>query len=192
MKRESLRVRRLAIAACCSAVWPAIHAQTDAPPPTELAKSLERVTITGSNIRRLDTETELPVQVITAEEIARSGKTSVTELLSTLTIAGANGLTDSGSFGSFAYGSSGVSLRGLGPTATLILINGRRIAPYSVPDIGKGLTSFVNVDAIPKAAIQRIEILKDGASAIYGSDAMAGVVNIILRSDFTGGEMTVN
>ena len=69
-----------------------------------------------------------------------------------------------------------------------VLVNGRRVVPYSVPDINNGLTNFVNVDAIPSAAIQRIEVLKDGASAIYGSDAMAGVVNIILRKDFQGGE----
>ena len=192
MNRKSLRVRQLGIAACCAAAWPSIHAQTNAQAPADTSDTTQRVTITGSNIRGLAAESELPVQVITANDIAHSGKDSITEILSTLTIAGANGLTDTQSFGSFAYGSSGVSLRGLGPTATLILINGRRIAPYSVPDIGKGLTSFVNVDAIPKAAIERIEILKDGASAIYGSDAMAGVINIILRPDFTGGELTAN
>jgi len=176
-----------AAAACCSLA----QAQGSVPGSTDPAadpEKLERITVTGSNIRRADGETALPVQVITAEDIRRSGKASVTEVLQSLSANGANGLTDSASFNSFAYGASGISLRSLGPTSTLILVNGRRVVPYSVPDINNGLTNFVNVDAIPSAAIQRIEVLKDGASAIYGSDAMAGVVNIILRKDFQGGE----
>lgn len=175
----------LAAALCCATA----HAQTTSPADgnAESAK-LERITVTGSNIRRMDAETALPVQVITAEDIRRSGKASVTEVLQTLSANGANGLTDSNSFNSFAYGASGVSLRGLGPTSTLVLVNGRRVVPYSVPDINNGLTNFVNVDSIPSAAIDRIEVLKDGASAIYGSDAMAGVVNLILRSDYQGAE----
>ncbi|HLO92671.1 MAG TPA: TonB-dependent receptor plug domain-containing protein, partial [Burkholderiaceae bacterium] len=177
----------LAATLCCAAA----QAQAQSEPEDNSAQApvrLERITVTGSNIRRLDLETALPIQVITAEEIRRSGKTSVTEILQSLTANGAGGMTDSGSFNSFAYGASGISLRGLGPTATLILINGRRVAPYSVPDINNGVTNFVNVDAIPRVAIQRIEILKDGASGIYGSDAMAGVVNIILRNDYQGTE----
>lgn len=176
----------LAVAAtlCCTMQAQAQSAPNAAPEPAQLT----RITVTGSNIRRVDLETALPVQVITADDINRSGKTSVTEILQSLTANGSGGMTDAGSFGRFAYGSTGISLRGLGSTATLILINGRRIAPYSVPDINNGVTNFVNVDAIPRSAIQRIEVLKDGASAIYGSDAMAGVVNIILRSDFQGTE----
>lgn len=176
-----------AICAIGSAGWASAQVQpaSDATQP----EVIETVIITGSRIRRIDAESALPVQVITAADIDKSGKTSITEVLSSLAINGANGVTDTGSFSNFAYGASGISLRGLGPTATLILINGRRVAPYSVPDIGKGLTNFVNVDAIPRAAIERIEILKDGASAIYGSDAMAGVVNIILRSDYEGAQV---
>lgn len=177
----------LAAALCCHLA----QAQAQAPSPgTEAAEpaKLERILVTGSNIRRVDAETALPVQVITAEDIRRSGKASVTEVLQTLSANGANGLTDANSFNSFAYGAAGISLRSLGPTATLVLVNGRRVVPYSVPDINNGRTNFVNIDAIPSAAIQRIEVLKDGASAIYGSDAMAGVVNLILRSDFQGAE----
>ncbi|HEY9105030.1 MAG TPA: TonB-dependent receptor [Roseateles sp.] len=175
----------IAAALCCAAAL----AQAQQAQPTPDAVNLERITITGSNIRRVDLETALPVQVITAEEIRRSGNMSVTEILRSLTANGSGGMTDSGSFGNFAYGASGVSLRSLGPTATLILINGRRVAPYSVPDINNGLTNFVNVDAIPRTAIKRIEVLKDGASAVYGSDAMAGVINIILRDDYEGTEV---
>lgn len=176
-----------AAAAVCCASLGAAQAQTQTP-----TQELDRVTVTGSNIRRIDAESALPVQVITASDIQASGKTSITEILQTLAANGGNGVTDAGSFSNFAYGASGVSLRGLGPTSTLVLINGRRVAPYSVPDINTGLTNFVNVDAIPRGAIQRIEILKDGASAIYGSDAMAGVINIILRNDYQGGEIEVN
>lgn len=163
-----------------------------APPTASVASDTQRVLITGSQIRRIDAEGALPVQVITAEEIRNSGKVTVTEVLQTLSANGANGLTDSTSFSRFAYGAAGISLRSLGPTATLVLINGRRIAPYSVPDSNRGSTSFVNVDAIPMSAIQRIEVLKDGASAIYGSDAVAGVVNIILRNDYRGTEVEAN
>ncbi|WP_082580351.1 TonB-dependent siderophore receptor [Pelomonas sp. Root1444] len=178
----------LAATLCCAAAQAQAQAQTaqsNTPEPTQL----ERINVTGSHIRRVDLESALPVQVITAEEIRRSGNMSVTEVLQSLTANGAGGMTDTASFGSFAYGASGVSLRSLGPTATLILINGRRLAPYSVPDINNGLTNFVNVDAIPRTAIKRIEVLKDGASAIYGSDAMAGVVNIILRDDYESTEV---
>lgn len=182
-RRHSLA---LAAALCCAVA----HAQTQqaAKDSAQQPVNLERITVTGSNIRRIDAETALPVQVITAEDINRSGKMSVTELLQSLTANGSGGMTDAGSFGRFAYGSTGISLRGLGSTATLILINGRRISPYSVTDINNGFTNFVNVDAIPRSAIDRIEVLKDGASAIYGSDAMAGVVNIILRNDYQGTE----
>lgn len=156
------------------------------------AAEAERVLITGSQIRRVDAEGALPVQVITAEEIVKTGKVTITEVLQTLSANGPNGMTDAASFQSFAYGASGISLRSLGPTATLVLINGRRIAPYAVPDSNPGRTSFVNVDAIPLSAVARIEVLKDGASAIYGSDAVAGVVNIILRNDYRGVELDVN
>lgn len=186
------RPRRHALALAATLCCAGAHAQTEAPAAAGTDQQpvhLERVKVTGSNIRRIDAETALPVQVITAEDIDRSGKLSVTEILQSLTANGSGGMTDAGSFGRFAYGSTGISLRGLGSTATLVLINGRRVTPYSVPDINNGVTNFVNVDAIPRSAIERIEVLKDGASAIYGSDAMAGVVNIILRSDYQGTEM---
>ena len=117
-----------AAAACCSLA----QAQGSVPGSTDPAadlEKLERITVTGSNIRRADGETALPVQVITAEDIRRSGKASVTEVLQSLSANGANGLTDSASFNSFAYGASGISLRSLGPTSTLILVNGRRVVP---------------------------------------------------------------
>jgi len=145
--------------------------------------SLGRVEITGSNIRRAQAETAAPVQVITRDEIDRSGKTSVAEFLQTLTSDNQGSVPMT--FGNgFAVGASGISLRGLGAQSTLVLINGRRIAPYGLADDGQKV--FADLNVIPLEAVERVEVLKDGASAIYGSDAIAGVVNVILRKNFQG------
>ena len=152
------------------------------------AERLERVEVTGSNIKRTDTEGVAPVEVITREDIARSGRPSIGEVLRALPINSGGSFNEQNANG-FAPGSSGVSLRGLGQKATLVLINGRRTANYG---FGQSITdTFVDLNSIPAAAIDRVEILKDGASAIYGSDAIAGVVNIILRKDYQGLEATV-
>jgi len=149
----------------------------------EKATNLDRITVTGSNIPRTNTETPSPVQVVTRQEIDRTGKTSLSEYLQTLTADGAGSIPKS--FGSgFAGGGAGISLRGLGAGSTLVLLNGRRMATYGLADDGQKV--FTDLSTIPLDAVERVEVLKDGASAIYGSDAIAGVVNIILRSDFTG------
>jgi iron complex outermembrane recepter protein len=148
-------------------------------PSTEL----ERVIVTGSNIRRTDTETPSPVQVITADDLKRSGYTSVADVLHSITANGQGTLSQSFS-GAFAGGAGGVSLRGLSVGATLVLIDGRRMAPYPIGDDGQ--RSFVDISNIPFDAVERIEVLKDGASAVYGSDAIAGVVNVILKRSFVG------
>ena len=145
--------------------------------------TLNRVEVTGSNIKRVDAETASPVQVVTRDDIERSGKNSVAELLQSLAVDNAGSVPMT--FGNgFAKGASGISLRGLGVASTLVLINGRRIAPYGNADDGQKI--FADLNVIPTEAVDRVEILKDGASAIYGSDAIAGVVNIILRKDFNG------
>ena len=142
----------------------------------------QRVEITGSNIRRAASETASPIQTVSRDDIAKSGKTSVAELLQTLAVDNAGSVPVS--FGNgFASGASGISLRGLGAASTLVLINGRRIAPYGLADDGQKV--FADLNVIPLEAVDRVEILKDGASAIYGSDAIAGVVNVILRKDFS-------
>jgi iron complex outermembrane recepter protein len=147
------------------------------------APALQRVEITGSNIKRVDAETASPVQTVTREEIERSGKVSVADLLQSLAVDNAGSVPMT--FGNgFAKGASGISLRGLGAASTLVLINGRRIAPYGAADDGQKV--FADLNVIPTEGVERIDILKDGASAIYGSDAIAGVVNIILRKDFKG------
>ncbi len=150
-------------------------------------QKIEKIQVTGSNIKRVDAETVSPIQIITAEEIKRSGKLTITEILRTLPSNGTGGLNDLTGSASFSSGASSVSLRGLGSAATLVLLNGRRIAPYGLSDPNFGQSAATNLDALPLDAIDRVEILKDGASAIYGSEAIAGVVNIILRRDFKGG-----
>jgi iron complex outermembrane receptor protein len=166
------------------------EASTPAPLPAAIpASSTQRVVITGSNIPRTDAETASPVQVISREEIERSGRQTVADIIHMLP-ADNNG-TIPASFGDgFAHGAQGVSLRGLSVNSTLVLLNGRRMAPYALGDDGQ--RSFVDLNSIPLDAVERVEVLKDGASAIYGSDAIAGVVNIILRQNFTGGTVDVS
>lgn len=140
----------------------------------EGAKTLDRVQVTGSRLRRVDTETASPVFVFERQDIARSGAVSVGEFLQEIpSIAGAatNPQINNGG----GTGASTVSLRGLSSDRTLLLVNGRRLVTQ-------------DVNAIPINMIERVEVLKDGASAIYGSDAVAGVVNFILRSDLEGVE----
>ena len=152
-------------------------------------QSLERVEITGSSIKRIDAETALPVQVITREQIQRTGATNVEQLLQTISsVSSSGGLVGASASGAATGGISAVSLHGLTSIRTLVLVNGRRVAPYGIGFTGDSVS--VDVNSIPLAAIERVEVLKDGASAIYGSDAIAGVINFILRQDFKGAELT--
>jgi iron complex outermembrane receptor protein len=150
----------------------------------EVVQAPTRVIITGSNIKRIDGETASPVTVLRREDIKATGASTVRQVLDTLTSFDTATLKDDGSSTSFARGASGASMRGLGKGATLVLVNGRRVSNYAFADGGKDV--FVNVDSIPADAVERVEVLKDGASAIYGSDAMAGVINIITRTTFKG------
>ena len=145
--------------------------------------NIQRVEITGSSIKRATAETASPVTVIGRDELLRSGKGTVAEYLQTLTVDGAGSLP-TGFGNGFAAGSTAISLRGLGATSTLVLLNGRRMAPFARADDGQ--KSFTDLSTVPMQIVERIEILKDGASSTYGADAIAGVVNIILRKDFTG------
>ncbi|MES2261314.1 MAG: TonB-dependent receptor [Pseudomonadota bacterium] len=145
--------------------------------------NVQRVEITGSSIKRATAETASPVQVIGREELLKSGKSTVSEYLQTLTSDGAGSLP-TGFGNGFAAGSTAISLRGLGATSTLVLLNGRRMAPFARADDGQ--KSFTDLSTVPMQIVERIEILKDGASSTYGADAIAGVVNIILRKDFEG------
>jgi iron complex outermembrane receptor protein len=158
----------------------------------------QRVEITGSIIKRIQAEGALPLQVIRAQELQRTGITSAEQLVQSLAANGSgvdnmvsnqggdflNSLLFSGRAAN--NGSSGVSLRGLGPQNTLVLLNGRRVSPHGLS--GKS----VDLNTIPLAAVDRIEILKDGASAIYGTDAIGGVINFVLKRDYAGLEATAS
>ncbi len=154
---------------------------------------VERIDVTGSNIKRVDAESSSAIQILTKEDIQRSGATSVAELLKTIPITSGGDLNDFGTqSNSFSRGVSSASLRGLGSVGTLVLINSRRVAPSANADPNTGQGSAYNLNNIPLGAIERVEILKDGASAIYGSDAVAGVINFILRKDYQGAEARVS
>ena len=153
---------------------------------TASAPDAQRITITGSSIKRIASEGALPVQVIRREDLERQGIVSVEQLISQINING-NGLdnlagnadvVDGAARGN--NGATSANLRGQGSNATLILLNGRRVAAHGL----NGGT--VDLNQIPWAALERVEILKDGASAIYGTDAIGGVINFILRTNFNG------
>ncbi|MDW7603078.1 Plug domain-containing protein, partial [Stenotrophomonas maltophilia] len=136
-------------------------------------KDLDAVTVTGSRIKRAAVEGPAPVNVITAQQIQKEGFVSVYDALKTLTEA--TGTVEAASqWGSHTPNASGLNLRGMGPNRSLLLVNGRRVADYPLPYGGE--TNFSNYGNIPAAAVERIEVLTGGASAIYGSDAIAGVV----------------
>jgi iron complex outermembrane receptor protein len=148
---------------------------------------LQEVVVTGSLIKRTDTETPSPVQVITDADLKNSGYTNVSDVLRTLSANGA-GTLNQGFGQAFASGGSGIALRGLTVGDTLTLIDGERMVAYPLSDDGE--RSFVDVSAIPFNAIDSVEVVKDGASAIYGADAIAGVVNIKLKKTYVGSEFT--
>ena len=150
-------------------------------------KQLQTITVTGSALPRIDTETPSPVTVITAQQIARSGYTTISDVVRSISADNSGSIPTSFTAG-FAAGSSGVALRGLTVNSTLVLVDGHRVANYALPDDGE--RSFVDLNSIPMNAVERIEVLKDGASSLYGADAIAGVVNIILKKSFQGVEAT--
>ncbi|MDO8653932.1 MAG: TonB-dependent receptor [Undibacterium sp.] len=157
---------------------PAVMAQE-----ASTADAPQRVTITGSMISRANKETPSPVQILSADDLVKSGFTTVTEVLTNLASNGAGSLGQ-GFAGAFAGGASGVSLRGLTVGSTLVLIDGHRMSPFPIGDDAQ--RQFVDVSNIPFDMVERIEVLKDGASSVYGSDAIAGVVNVILKKTFNG------
>lgn len=148
-----------------------------------------KVDVTGSHIKRVEGEGSLPVQIITRDEIDRTGAQSAVELLQYVTSNNSAGAVSVGNvIGATTFSNQTASLRGLGGAATLVLINGKRLGTFAG---GVSGAEGVNLSAIPYAAIERVEILTDGASAIYGSDAIGGVINFIMRQDFSGFDGTL-
>ena len=155
----------------------------------EVSDKMATVEVTGSAIRRVQSETALPVQIITRAEIEKAGVTTAAELMTRVS-ANVNGLTDGASInvGGDQRGFSSANLRGIGTSSTLVLLNGRRMANFASP----GDDSGVDLNNIPAAALERVEVLLDGASALYGTDAIGGVINFITRKDFQGLELTTH
>ncbi len=188
--RRAWRATGLALAlGMVPAAWAADTSATGAdspqgPPAKNTGDAqLETVVVTGSYLRRTDTETPSPVQLITAAEIDKSGMTTISDVIRNVSADNSGSLTQNFS-GALAGGASGISLRGLTLDATLVLVDGHRMAPYPLADDGQ--RPFVDLSSLPLSMVERVEVLKDGASAIYGSDAIAGVVNVILKPQFTG------
>ena len=174
----SMRIRPASLAAFALCAAAAARAQDTPEPP------VQRVEVTGSSIKRLAGETALPVQTITREDIAKAGVTTAAELLKTVS-ANTAPLSDGASITdgtSGQRGFNGANLRGIGVSSTLVLLNGRRLANFASP----GDSAGVDLNNIPAGALQRVEVLKDGASAIYGADAIGGVINFITRRDYEG------
>ena len=150
----------------------------------------QRIEITGSAIKRIAAETALPIQVLTRADIDRSGVQSVTELIQNL--PSMQGFSQSSSsVGGGGGGYSDASIHSIGGTRTLVLLNGHRLATWAGQTL-TGSGSGIDLNGIPLAAVERVEVLTDGASAIYGTDAIAGVVNFILRKDLQSGEISAN
>jgi iron complex outermembrane receptor protein len=171
-----IRPAALAVFALCAAAAARAQDTPEAP--------VQRVEVTGSSIKRLAGETALPVQTISREDIAKAGVTTAAELLKTLS-ANTAPLSDGASITdgtSGQRGFNGANLRGIGVSSTLVLLNGRRLANFASP----GDSAGVDLNNIPAGALQRVEVLKDGASAIYGADAIGGVINFITRRDYEG------
>ena len=162
-----------------------VFAQSTSDPSTDPNATLETVTVTGSRIPRVQVEGPAPITVITAADIKAGGFGSIPDVLRSVTQNGGETQSQQSSSGAdFSPGAQQVDLRGLGPNHTLVLVNGRRIADFPMPF--KGRSNFTDISSIPIGMVDRIEILTGSASAVYGSDAISGVVNFILKKKADG------
>jgi len=169
-------------AALAALTWPIASQAQSSPPPAD--QPIQRIEVTGSAIKRIDTETALPVTVIKADDLKASGITSVEQAVATLSVSQAS-ISTSQVVGTASGGAAFADMRGLGQNKTLVLLNGRRIANNAIDGAAPDL------NMIPFAALDRIEVLRDGASSLYGTDAIGGVINFITRSSLTGGSITL-
>lgn len=182
----------VAVALCVTALAPLGAAAQSA------TTDLDRVEVTGTRIKRAEVEGQVPVQTLNRADIERTGLTSIGEVLQQLTGSGSALNAKFNSSGNFGFppdgsgvgaGSAQVDLRHLGAKRVLVLVDGIRWVNESS---ASGVGSATDLNTIPLAIVERIEVLEDGASSLYGSDAIAGVVNIITRRDFDGGQVTMN
>ncbi len=149
---------------------------------------VEEIIVTGSNIPTAEEVGSNPVLTISRDLIEKSGERTAEQLIRDLTVAGPDGVPSSNNGTGTTPGASSISLRGFEASSTLVLINGHRVAPYPLGTGDNGAVTFVDLNSIPRAAIETIEVLKDGASSIYGADAVAGVVNVKFRQSYRGAE----
>ncbi len=184
MKQKAPQFRRSALARSVLIACGATAAVLAAQPAFAQDATLQRVEVTGSAIKRIDAETAVPITVVKMDDLKKQGISTVEQILSSLSVVQAS-LGTSQVIGSGTGGASFADIRGLGQNKTLILLNGRRVANNSIDG------SAPDMNMIPFAAIERVEVLRDGASALYGTDAIGGVINFITRNDFTGGTITV-
>ena len=193
MKLSLLRTHRLSKAVQLSLLL--IPATAAAQEAAQSARTLDTIQVTGTRIKKAELETQVPVQVLSREAIDRTGYSSVADVVQHLTASGASLSTKLNSSGNFGFppdgggvgaGAATVDLRHLGPKRVLVLVDGIRWVNESS---GSGVGSSVDLNTIPLALVDRIEVLEDGASSIYGSDAIAGVVNIITKKNADGGHV---
>jgi iron complex outermembrane receptor protein len=157
------------------------------PGASPATQTLQTIVVTGSLISQTSVVTPSPVQIVDMKQIVQSGYTDISDVLRNISANGASTLSQSFSF-AFASGGAGISLRGLSVGDTLVLVDGERTVPYPLLDDNE--RNFVDLSSIPFTAIQQVQVLKDGGSALYGSDAIAGVVNVILRKEYQGFNVT--
>ncbi|MBL4815192.1 MAG: TonB-dependent receptor [Shewanella sp.] len=172
---KAVRFALISGAATAALTAPVVFAASD-------DESVERIQVTGSRIKRTDMETATPITVLSADDMAKQGFTNIQDALQSLTST-TSAMTGQSVHG-FTPAASSISLRNAGANRTLTLINGKRLNQYPKP--AGGTDNFVDTANLPMEAVQRIEILKSGGSAIYGADAVGGVINIILKKDFEG------
>lgn len=151
---------------------------------------LQRVEVTGSAIRRVDAETAVPITILRADDLKKQGVTTTQEMVQRIT--GSQSIQNSaGSIGASTGGASFADMRGIGANKTLVLLNGRRLANNAISGVGTPNGSAIDLNMIPFAAIDRVEVLRDGASALYGTDAIGGVINFITKKSLTDGTLTL-
>lgn len=179
---RNLSTRKTLLAIAISAASIGAYAEESATKESDEADSIERIFVTGSRLTRTTFDAPTPTVVVSAEDIKISGATNINDLLSSMPQFGEG--YDSTS-GNYSFGNSGlnvVNLRGIGASRTLVLVNGKR--PISISDDAQYL--YADIGMIPSELVERVEVLTGGASAVYGSDAVAGVVNFILKKDYEG------
>jgi len=191
--RRGLLASSLALALVAPSLYAQTTAQGDAQAPQQndantKAKTLDKVVVTGSRIPRSEIEGPAPVTIITAEQIKAQGYTTMYEFLNSLPQVATPEFSDRiSTWGNTAVNARPVNLRNLGPDHSLLLVDGHRITDYPQPSAGQ--STFQNYANIPTGMIDHVEVLASGASSIYGSDAVAGVVNVILKKEYQGDDL---